>query len=80
MELFDKLEVYTKVKGIAGAVAAGWYAQTWEFLDKCNRSYYQNSESIIPDERFDKLMKDFSDFEIANSLVFKNSPAQHVGY
>lgn len=49
-------------------------------IDKYNKAYYQNNESLISDESFDQLMYELQKLEQENPLLaFPNSPTQKVG-
>lgn len=49
-------------------------------IEEHNRRYYQDAAPLIPDDKFDALLRRLSDLETLNpELITPDSPTQHVG-
>ena len=50
------------------------------YLNICRDEYYNNNNSIITDEQYDKLFDELVRMESESGIVLTNSPTQTVGY
>jgi DNA ligase (NAD+) len=51
-----------------------------KYLTLANKAYYQDGESVMTDQMFDRLLNELKTLEEKNPELFdKNSPTQKVG-